>query len=269
VLPSGEDLAALARHVRETYREGCAFSAEELWCAWTGSAPSAEELEGFEDALRSSPEFSPHPARLFEFVAKPREEAVEARPAFEPAASLTERIDRALPSDAGLLRKSYQPGAPHMVLRFAFPDVAGPRCRGLLEVNAAYAAIRAAFAAEAHAPYCVGKKPVPPGAEPAIELRFISPEVGSRYRSRLDEWERQIGWRLEVASTPNMSAILETARAVLASFRIRKGPSFSAGLRTVAVELERAPDPETWARLRAEFEEATGYRLEAAGSGAT
>lgn len=367
VPPSGEDLAALARHVRETYREGCAFSAEELWCIWAGSEPSAEELEGFEDALRSSLEFSPHPARLFEFVAKPREEAREGRPPFEPATALAERIDRALPSDAGLLRKSYQPGAPHMVLHFAFPDVAGPKCRGILddvfsgsgwtyeirpeanlaaltgeirrsvpdprriakppsvrleertataylsdalsaeevpaweeaaarirertgfevrfevvprtplpraprdasgrlEVNAAYAAIRAAFAGEAHAPYRVGKKSVPPGAEPAIELKFISPEVGARYRARLDALEREIGWRLEVASTPNMSAILEAARALLAEFRIRKGPSFSAGLRTVAVELERAPEAETWARVRAEFEDATGYRLEARGA---
>ena len=47
--------------------------------------------------------------------------------------SLGARIDDALPRDAGLLRKSYQPGIPHMVLVFAFPDVASARLRNLLE----------------------------------------------------------------------------------------------------------------------------------------
>jgi hypothetical protein len=271
------------------------------------------------------------------------------------------RLDAAMPPEARLLRKSYQPGIPHLVLAFDFPDVAAtkhaatieealrgtgwtwavypipnstaleheirslapdprlvsrvsihtehrrvtvhlsrplfeeetpswaaaaeamkdktgfpleciaaavtPRAReerdqeGRLEINLAYQAIRGAFGGEAHAPYRIGMKPGAAGAS-FIELAFISPEVGERYRAMLDRLGAEIGWRLTVASTANQSAIVEEARRLLSSARIRRGPSFAPATRSVRVTLSESLDSAAWEDLARQFQERTGYRLE-------
>ena len=132
---------------------------------------------------------------------------------------------------------------------------------GRLEINLAYAALRRAFAGERHAPHKIGMKPGLPGQAPRIELSFVSPQVGERYRDKLAAIARDIGWKLEVSPTPNQCAILDAARSLLASLPVRKGPSFEPAERRVRVSLVSPPDPSIWARLAAEFEEATGYSL--------
>jgi Cft2 family RNA processing exonuclease len=360
---TGESLGELAEHLRRTYREGIAFTVDELYCIWHGSFPSDEaESRRFEEVVQASPHLETHPSRLFQFMAA--EEKTAGRDGPEEVGSLRVRIDDALPRDAGLIRKSYQPGIPEMVLVFAFPDIAEARLRdvldeifrdsgwsysihpqpniaalervireqvpdtklisrnasvqmeartatihlsrdlppeereewsralervreltgfstgiavhpgtpaarsprdeeGRLEVNLAYQTIRNAFAQEPHAPYRVGRKPSRRGEDPRIEVAFVSPQVGARYRTKLDDLGRDIGWRLEVAQRANQNAILEEARALLRDRKIRKGPSFFPAEQTIRVTLEECVVPETWQAVEREFEERTGYRLEA------
>lgn len=128
------ELAALASHLRETYSEGASFTADELCTIWSGK-PVAEDdaLAEFEDAVRGSRHFTVHPTRLFHFKASEPEgdETVES-----PGANVNliiERLDALLAPEAGLLKKSYQPRSTHMVLAFAFPDIARERYAAVLE----------------------------------------------------------------------------------------------------------------------------------------
>lgn len=361
--PTEENLSELAAHLRKTYREGIAFTADELYCIWHGSFPSDEgESRRFEEALQASPHLETHPSRLFQFMAA--EQKTEGRDGPEEVGSLRARIDDALPRSAGLLRKSYQQGIPEMVLVFAFPDIAEATLRdlldkvfrdsgwrysihpqpniaalervireqvpdmkllsrnasvqveartatihlsrdlsaeekeewsrslervreltgfstgiavhpgtpvarnprdeqGRLEVNLAYQAIRNAFAQEPHAPYRVGRKPTLRGEDPRIEVTFISPQVGARYRPKLDDLSRDIGWPLEVSERANQNAILEEARTLLRDNKIRKGPSFLPAEQAIRVTLGERVAPEKWQAIEREFEERTGYHLEA------
>jgi Cft2 family RNA processing exonuclease len=359
--PSPEDFAALAGHVREAYREGASFTADELHAVWHGSPPAGEvEAAPFEEALRRSASFSPHPVRLFHFVAASPGEAAVGE-ACADANSIVARLEKAFAAGAGFLRASYQPGIPHMVLSFAFPGTArgrhaaeidavlqgtgwtyelnpvpnvaalerevrarvpdpgllarnvsarieemrctlhiaralgpaeepawsaaaaaireetgfeveisvvqgtpAPRmardAAGRLELNLAYQAIRSAFEGERHAPGRTGLKTAP-GRDPYIEAAFISPEVGARYREKLDRLGEEIGWRIEVSPVPNQHAILQAARDVLKEIPVRKGPSFFPASLRVAVELAGRPDPAAWESAAAGLRERTGYQL--------
>ena len=124
-------LLELSTHIRERYREGTTFSVDELWAiAFGADRPRSDALEAFDSALRDSVAFEPHPQRLFLFRAiDPSSRVDDASSDPEHPQAMMERIDAVVPSDAKLLRKSYQPGERHMTLVFAFPDVAAPRYR--------------------------------------------------------------------------------------------------------------------------------------------
>ena len=104
--------------------------------------------------------------------------------------------------------------------------------------------------------------PQAPGGDGAIELAFISPEVGARYRERLDQLGSEISWRLEVAATPNGNAILEKTRELLRPLGLRKGPSYFPGERKVRAVLAALLPPETIEPIQARFLEETGFELE-------
>ncbi|MCZ6793806.1 MAG: MBL fold metallo-hydrolase [Planctomycetota bacterium] len=131
--PTDEDVEALAAHVRENYPAHASFTVDEIHAIAFGSLPADDgESERFEELLRESAHFSPHPRRLFHFRPAALDDGAAdgGKSTFEGIGTL---VDQALPEDAGLLKKSYQPGTPHMTLVFAFPDVAGRRFRSLLD----------------------------------------------------------------------------------------------------------------------------------------
>ncbi|MGE5223259.1 MAG: ParB/RepB/Spo0J family partition protein, partial [Omnitrophica WOR_2 bacterium] len=124
-----------------------------------------------------------------------------------------------------------------------------------LEINAAYAAIRAAL--EGSTLYRTSLK----GEE--IVLSFISPQVGERYRETIDALARQVGWPLSINPQPNQGAILEAARVLMAGkgIAILKGPSVYPDRSEVVVSAAGVPEEEMQAEIALEFEERTGYRL--------
>jgi hypothetical protein len=124
-----------------------------------------------------------------------------------------------------------------------------------LEINAAYAAIRAGLAGTSL--YRTSLK----GDE--ILLSFISPQVGERHRQAIDTLARQTGWKLGINPQSNQGAILEAAREVLQThgWTVLKGPSLHLERAQVAATLSAAPEPEVRAAAEAEVLERTGFQL--------
>ena len=131
-----------------------------------------------------------------------------------------------------------------------------------LEINAAYAAIRAALADTTL--YRTSLK----GGE--IVLAFISPQVGERYRDQLAELGRQVGWPLSIYSQPNQGAITDAAQTLLsaAGVTILKGPGVYVERSEVVVTAAGLPDEDQQAELCLNFEERTGFRLTLLAGGA-
>ncbi len=123
------DAALLRNHLLATYQRGSSFSAEEIYRIWHGTEPSDQEAGAFDETLRTSSHLAEDPRRPFHFAA-----AAEEIPSGGPMEqnALLARIDRALPAEAGLLKKSFEPGIPHLELYFAFPERAGQHYREAL-----------------------------------------------------------------------------------------------------------------------------------------
>lgn len=143
--------------------------------------------------------------------------------------------------------------------------IAEPGARAPVEINLAYRLIEEAFAVapETWRPYRKSLKAE--GNRAFIELAFISPQVGSRQRERINQLAKQIGWPLRVKPEPNQIVLIEiAARLVPQEWRLQKQPSVHKAESVVRLKCLNAP-PETdpqWTTLRAEFAELTGYRLE-------
>jgi Cft2 family RNA processing exonuclease len=124
-----------------------------------------------------------------------------------------------------------------------------------MEINAAYALIRQTL--EAHGLYKTSLK----GGQ--IVLSFISPQVGERHRAAIEALARQTGYTISIHPHPNQQQILQIAQQLLhgAGWQVRKGPSIFTDRAEVSVALAQEVNPAEVARLSAEFEQQTGYRL--------
>jgi hypothetical protein len=126
-----------------------------------------------------------------------------------------------------------------------------------VEINRAYGLINKAFEGERHAPYRVGLKSDQEGGY--IEATFISPSVGERYRAKLDELTRAIGWPIQIRPSANQEQIaLEASRVTPEACGVRGAPKFYPGEWRVVVPVQELPQSEDREKLVAEFEEATG-----------
>ncbi len=123
------------------------------------------------------------------------------------------------------------------------------------EINAAYAAIKTAL--EGSTLYKTSLK----GTE--IQLSFISPQVGERYREQIEALAQQTGYPLRINPQPNQGAILETARALLArkNLAVVKGPGIYPERAEVVVAVGEVLEEEGQEEAGAEFMDLTGYRL--------
>lgn len=135
------------------------------------------------------------------------------------------------------------------------PVVSTSASSGRLEINAAYATLRAALAGSTlYRTSLTGD---------TIVLSFISQQMGQRYRVEIEALSRQVGWALAINPQPNQGAILEVARKLIAGagWEIVKGPGIRVDRGEVEVRLAVLPDETARAQVNTELERRTGYRL--------
>jgi Cft2 family RNA processing exonuclease len=131
-----------------------------------------------------------------------------------------------------------------------------------LEINAAYAALKAAL--EGSTLYRTSLK----GDE--IVLSFISPQVADRYRAQIEVLSQQVGWPLSISPQANQGAILEAARMLLqkTGWKVVKGPGIYPEKAEVVATLAELPEADALSQITDTFAERTGFRLVITGAAA-
>lgn len=130
-----------------------------------------------------------------------------------------------------------------------------------MEINSAYAQVERILGA---ALLRRGRKVDAASGGAYIELAFISPEVGERFRPQVEDASRIVGWPLRICPEPNQNAIKDRVRQLVpAAWGLTKEPGFFRADRKVRIRLRTVPDAAPLAEVSARLEAETGYRLEA------
>ena len=217
---------------------------------------------------------TPHQARLFEEALNSLPQGVETRKA--PALRIERKevfLQVAIPAGLkGSWAKEEKIASDSFCERTGYTlvlsDASGPAKPaetktpdGAMEINRAYSVIQEAFEGERHAPYRVGLKSDQQGGY--IEATFISPSVGERYREKLDELAREVGWSIRIRQSANQEQIaLEASRVTPEVCGVRGAPKFYPGEWRVVVPVKELPQSVDREKLVADFEEATGCLID-------
>lgn len=133
-----------------------------------------------------------------------------------------------------------------------------------LEINAAFAAIERTFYKEGDVLLKKSLKRAPDGSQ-FIELGFVTPQLGERYQSLIDQLQSEVGWPIRVNPEPNQQGLQRLGEQVLKEAEISryaiKGWSIHRDKRELGVKLDKLgtePDPEA---LQKRFNELTGWTL--------
>lgn len=97
-----------------------------------------------------------------------------------------------------------------------------------------------------------------------LELSFVSPMVGERYREELQQIADQIGWRIQIADKVNQNALFQMIRMLCAEqgMTIVKNPSYIPDRRAVVVKIVEETDDEKQAEVANAFLKKTGCMCE-------
>lgn len=97
-----------------------------------------------------------------------------------------------------------------------------------------------------------------------LELSFVSPMVGERYREELQQIADQIGWRIQIADKVNQNALFQMIRMLCAEqgMTIVKNPSYIPDRRAVVVKIAEETDDEKQAEVANAFLKKTGCMCE-------
>lgn len=143
---------------------------------------------------------------------------------------------------------------------------AGPRVPPVashdqMEQNAAFSLIEEAFRDKPHTLYKKSLKRDDQGAY--IELAFISPEIGSRYRQLLDRLEEQSRWSIRINPAANMNEMIKLTRRLLEDKGIflTRNPSFLERERCLRISLRGQESVEDLMEIKEKFFDLTGYQL--------
>ncbi len=130
----------------------------------------------------------------------------------------------------------------------------------VMEQNQALKFIEDGFEKEKFKPY---KKSIKSNSNGKyIELSFISPVIGEKYREKLDELVKVTGWSMSISSSVNQNEIIKLAQVLCRKeeINIKKNPSFNALSLSVELKVENANE-EKMKIIKEEFEYKTGYSL--------
>jgi len=131
-----------------------------------------------------------------------------------------------------------------------------------MEQNAALTLISQAFEQTPHRLYKKGIKS--DGGGKYVELAFITPQVGERYRPTLDALQAQSGWRIELNPNPNQNELIQKALELVqeAGLSTSKNPSVHQAEARVRLKLNGATEDKLQAELQQRYLEETGFTLE-------
>ncbi|MEW6046483.1 MAG: hypothetical protein AB1609_08370, partial [Bacillota bacterium] len=154
-------------------------------------------------------------------------------------------------------------GVPWLDAAAAADPHSGPAAASRMEINQAFAAVRAGLAAAGATVYRVGRKTGPGGDY--IEVSFISPALAERFRQPMEELSRQTGWPLEPNPEPNQHEIKAIARSLIPpEWGLKREPAFFRERMALRVSLTSPPsvsDP-GWVEVADRFTELTGCTME-------
>lgn len=130
----------------------------------------------------------------------------------------------------------------------------------VMEQNQALKIIEESFMAEEFTPYKKSIKNNDRGKY--IELYFISPIIGKKYKEKINDLVQKTGWSMKISDAVNQNEIIRLAIALCKKEEIslKKNPSFNPSALTVELKAESL-DEEKIENIRKEFEYKTGCRL--------
>ena len=93
-----------------------------------------------------------------------------------------------------------------------------------------------------------------------LELSFISPEVGRRYKNLLSTLASQIQWRIYIADSVNQKEVFGIVPMLCCKYGIslRQNPSYLPQKRAIQLRADKIPSKEVCQNLAAEILELTG-----------
>lgn len=128
----------------------------------------------------------------------------------------------------------------------------------MAEQNLAFSCIEAAFDELPHKP---DKKSLKQDAQGKyLELAFVTPDVGRRYRETLQALASQTGWRIRIADKVNQNALFKAAQMLCMKQGIDlvKNPSYLPEQKMVQLRLKGVVEEEKLRAMEEEFKRRTG-----------
>jgi len=96
-----------------------------------------------------------------------------------------------------------------------------------------------------------------------IELSFVTPFVGEKYKDKLVQLSEKTGWDIRVSQTINQVEMINILSEILSKYNIeiQKNPSIYPTTREVKIKLSEDVDENVLKRISEEFFERTGFYL--------
>lgn len=210
-------------------------------------------------AVRPEPPMVHLPVRAEDFEAAP-DLAAAAHRAFRERTGFQLLFDpiQGIPAATDSVR--VKAGAPRPTSALLAAEDAPPSQRPpqalRMEFNRARALVLEAFKGQPHEVYKVSQ------AGEALELAFISPQVGQRYEATLRELEQALGWTLRVRPQADQKRISDMAVALLpVGTMLRQRPGYHPDTFALRIKLKTSLGAEVRRRVEEAFVEATGFQI--------
>ncbi|ACM61025.1 Cft2 family RNA processing exonuclease [Caldicellulosiruptor bescii] len=96
-----------------------------------------------------------------------------------------------------------------------------------------------------------------------IELSFVTPFVGERYKDKIEELSEKTGWDIKVSQSINQVEMINILKEILSkySIEIQKNPSIYPSTREVKIKLSEGVQEEILKKISDEFFERTGFYI--------
>jgi Cft2 family RNA processing exonuclease len=97
-----------------------------------------------------------------------------------------------------------------------------------------------------------------------IELSFISPIIGEKYKNVISDLEKEVGWEIVISNSSNQIEIIQIALTLLKCINVnlKKNPSIIETQKIAKIKTEDIIDEEKWKKLQEEFYNKTGFNIE-------